>query len=215
MTVSGIIIHSMKSNKKSLGGAPIGWLIYVMPLSIDPRFYIDLSPNAPTFHNCIPNDPLFLLFWSKVSCKIIKFRRKKNCIYHCEIFPKKVKIAQILCNFTSNHPLFLSVTQWPLFCKKLVTDSPLISYVGRSTQVKKKKKKLYISQQNFSKKKSKLARFCVILHSMTCLFCFDLSLNDPFFARNLSLIALWLHMLAGAPKSLYYMSTPPPKKKNY
>ena len=92
------------------------------------------------------NLPL-IAFWFHMLVGAPKSKKKrKKCIYHSKIFQKKkVKIGQILCNFTSNDPLFWSVSQW------------------------------------------------------------------LFFARNLSLIALWFHMLVGAP-SRFYMSAPPKKK---
>ena len=88
-----------------------------------PPFFTTLHPMTPIFAVSIKIFSDIIKFW-----KILQIAAK--------ISLKIVKIAQILCNFTPNDPPFSDLSpNDPLFCKKIVTDSPLIWCVGRRTPV--------------------------------------------------------------------------------
>ena len=107
------------------GGGHSHWPVCVMRLSIDHLFCIACTQNAPFFHNFTPNDPYFCCFGQKFSA--ISSNLRKFCKSQRKISLIIVKIARILCNFTPNDPPFSDLSpNDPLFCKKIVTDSPLI-----------------------------------------------------------------------------------------
>ena len=99
-----------------------------------PPFLHRLYTECPLFSQLYTQWPLFLLFRSKFSSDIIKFWKILQIA--AKISLKIVKIARILCNFTPDDPPFSDLSpNDPLFCKKIVTDSPLIWCVGRRTPV--------------------------------------------------------------------------------
>ena len=89
------------------GGSNSHWPVYVMYLSL---FCIG-------FQNFTHSDPLFLLFWSKFSSKIIKFCKSRRK------FHKNVWKLPRFCTISHPYPPFFDLSpNDPLFCKKIVTD---------------------------------------------------------------------------------------------
>ena len=75
----------------------------------------------------IPNNPLSLIVQSKFSYEFRNTQLKSG---------ENVNIVRISVQFQNQWPYFLDLSpNETLFCKKIVTDSPLIWNVGRSTPV--------------------------------------------------------------------------------
>ena len=114
------------------GGTPISWYTYVMQLSIDSPFFAPVCLQILAFSQPYTQWPLIFPFSVKL------FEAKSSNFENCSENLTKtiVKIAQVLFNFAPIDPLFLDLLpNDPLFCKKIVSHSPLISCVGRRTPV--------------------------------------------------------------------------------
>ena len=97
-----------------------------------PLFYIDLSPNTAFFTTLHPMTPSFAFLIKNFLRNHQILNNFVNCSKNIKTI---VKIAKILCIPHPMPSLFGPGPQWPLFRKKIVTDSPLIWCVGRRTHV--------------------------------------------------------------------------------
>ena len=101
-----------------------------MHLSIDPLFCISLSPNDPFFTTFHPMAPYFYFFQSKFSFE--NYQILKNFAYRSENLKEKLlKLLELCVISHSMSPLLQVCHPMTLFCKKIITDSPLIWCIGR------------------------------------------------------------------------------------